>query len=184
MYCIYRRSYLFRDLTIARIQSIYASIPKSVVVQHIADCTICKQKRTLPKAPVGKVIKSYGIWSRIGIDLVDMSSLPDRDFKWIYHGKDHLSKFEFAVPLKTKTCFEVTQATRIMLYQYGACKYLQHDRGGEFTGREMREMLAKEALMLCFIKVLIIIKFQEFRRMHYKQRYIMLFMNSMFIVSS
>ncbi len=123
-----------RDPTTAKIREIYASVPTKAVITHIQNCTVCKQRKVLPKAPVGKPIKSHGIWSRVGIDLIDMSSISDGEFRWIYHAKDHLSKMSWAVPLKNKTCKEVTTATRLMLYQFGQCKYLQHDCGGEFTG--------------------------------------------------
>jgi hypothetical protein len=46
--------------------------------------------------------------------------------------------------LKSKTCAEVAAATKMMFLLLGAPKILQHDRGGEFCGKLMQEMIANE----------------------------------------
>jgi hypothetical protein len=80
-------------------------------------------------------MRSSAIWGGVGMDLIDLSSHADGDFKWIFHAKDHASKFSYAVPLKRKLCEEVTAAVRTMFYLYGVPQILQHDRGMEFCGR-------------------------------------------------
>jgi hypothetical protein len=110
----------------------------------LLDCQICRHKATAKKAPVGKPISAKGIWQRVGIDLIDMSSRPDGDYKWIYHAKDHVSKYSYAIPLKTKTCAEVASATKLMFLLFGAPKILQHDRGGEFCGKVMQELITRD----------------------------------------
>jgi hypothetical protein len=59
------------------------------------------------KAPVGKTISAKDIWERVGIDLIDMSSQSDGEWKWIHHAKDHVFKYSYAVLLKSKTCVDV-----------------------------------------------------------------------------
>ncbi len=49
-----------RDLTVSKIRSVYASISKNSVKKYIEDCTICKQKKNLPRAPAEKPIKFLG----------------------------------------------------------------------------------------------------------------------------
>jgi hypothetical protein len=79
------------------------------------------------KAPIGEPLSAKGIWQRVGIDLIDMTSRPDGDFKWIYHAKDNVSKYSYAVSLKSKTCAEVAEATKLMFLLIGTPKILQHE---------------------------------------------------------
>jgi hypothetical protein len=133
-----------RDVTVANIETEIAQISQTMVKNALLDCHICRHKSTVKKAPVGKPISAKGIWQRVGIDLIDMSSRPDGHFKWIYHAKDHVSKYSYAVPLKSKTCAEVAEATKLMFLLLGAPKILQHDRGGEFCGKVMQDMIARD----------------------------------------
>jgi hypothetical protein len=80
-----------RDITGANIETEIAQVSYKLVKNALLDCQICRHKSTAKKAPVGKPISAKGIWQRVGIDLIDMSSRPDGDFKWIYHAKDHVS---------------------------------------------------------------------------------------------
>jgi hypothetical protein len=64
-----------------------------------------------------------------------MSSLPDGEYKWIFHAKDHFSKITYAVPLQRKSMEETSQAIRTMFHLFGPSQILQHDNGGEFVGK-------------------------------------------------
>lgn len=83
---------------------------------------------------VGKPIRSSQVWGRVEIDLIDLSSLPDGDFNYIFHAKDHFTKFAFAAPLKRKSMDEVAATIRSMFHVYGPPQILQHDNGREFVG--------------------------------------------------
>jgi hypothetical protein len=61
-----------------------AKVSQSLISKAMLDCEICRHKATAKKAPVGKPISAKGIWQCVGIDLIDMSSRPDGQFKWIY----------------------------------------------------------------------------------------------------
>ncbi len=67
------------------------------------DCTTYRHKSTIEKCPVGKAIKAKGIWQRVGMELIDMTSKADGKFKWIFHVKCHVSKFSYAALLERKT---------------------------------------------------------------------------------
>lgn len=121
-----------------------AAVPKVLALQALNDCEICRTKSSIKKAPVGKPLRSSAIWGRVGVDLIDMSANPDREFKYIMHAKDHTSKFSYATPLTSKRCKEVADTVRQMFFLYGVPQILQHDRGGEFVGKEMKEMLEKD----------------------------------------
>jgi len=62
--------------------------------------------------------------------------------KWIVHAKDHFSKFTWAAALERKGCHEVTEFVKNIFYDFRPPKILQCDNnGGEFTGKELSEML-------------------------------------------
>ncbi len=111
-----------------------------------------RAKRSIPKAPVGKPIKSNGVWCRIGMDLIDMSGgAQENEPKWIFHAKDHMSKMTYAAALFHKSAKEVAKAVRGMFYVYGPCRLLQHDRGREFVNQELKTMLAADFPMVTTI---------------------------------
>lgn len=64
------KSHPGRDATYASLKSAYAGVPVAIVSKYVAECLVCMQKTTIPKAPVGKPIKSTGVWHRVWIDLI------------------------------------------------------------------------------------------------------------------
>lgn len=120
-----------------------SAVPKSLVADALNNCTVCRIKAPTQKALIGKPLWSSAIWGRVGIDLIDMSSHPDGEYKWIFHAKDHISKFSYAAPLTSKRCEEVAAAVKHMFHIYGVPQVLQHDRGMEFCGNHMKNMMAE-----------------------------------------
>ena len=67
-------------------------------------CETCQKKSSMKKK--GLVIRpmiSNEMNSRCQIDLIDMQSQADKDYKFIFVYQDHLTKFVQLHPLKTKT---------------------------------------------------------------------------------
>ena len=79
----------------------------------IETCYICSTRKPLKKPTAGKPIISLGFLTRIKVDLIDMTSHPENDFKYIMHAIDHFSKFSWAYPLTQKTTENV--ANKLML---------------------------------------------------------------------
>lgn len=131
-----------------RLLAVYASVPEREVLSYVKQCEYCKQKPLLPRRLTVKTSKkanlSFGIWSRIDVDLINMNSSPDNGFNWIFHAKDHFSKYTYAKPLKTKECAEVASAIREMLYYFGGAKSLEFGRGGESLDKELQALLKPE----------------------------------------
>jgi IS30 family transposase len=69
------------------------------------------------------------------VDLVDMQSDPDAGNKFIMVYQDHLTKFVFLRPLKTKTAEEVTYNLVDIFSIIGAPMILQSDNGREFVNK-------------------------------------------------
>ena len=79
-------------------------------------------------------------------DLVDLSSLSkfNDGFNWILTCIDIFSKFGWAIPLKHKTGFEITEAF-IKIFQSGRKPHkLQTDKGLEFLNRTFQKYLKKQ----------------------------------------
>ena len=69
------------------------------------------------------------------MDLIDMRSMPDGEYKWILHTKDHFTKFSWAYPLKTKEAESVAEKLLQQFYLFGASRILQSDNGKEFVAK-------------------------------------------------
>ena len=52
-----------------------------------------------------------------------MSSRPDQDFKWIFHMRDHFSKFSWAYPLVSKRASGVAEKLVDIFSLFGPPKY-------------------------------------------------------------
>ena len=79
-----------------------------------------------------KPIRSELYNSRMQIDLVDMQSLPDGEYKWVLNCQDHLTKFCHLRPLKKKCMKEVAWELYLIFCRCGAPIILQSDNGKEF----------------------------------------------------
>lgn len=125
-------------------RTVVASVPKGLALTALKNCVVCRKKSYITKPPVGRPIRSSGIWGRVQMDLIDMRTHANGEYRWILHIKDHTSKFSYSKALRTKQCVEVAAAVREVFYLYGPSSILQHDRGLEFMGRQMREMIAAD----------------------------------------
>ena len=79
----------------------YANITRDVVELFKSLCVEClkKRKRGAVKGVVVKPILTKDYGSRGQVDLVDMQSMPDGNFKWIMVYQDHFTKFCVLRPL-------------------------------------------------------------------------------------
>ena len=71
--------------------------------------------------------------SRLQMDLIDFSSRPDGDFKYILHLRDHFTKFSWAFALTSKRAEEVAGHLIETFCNFGAPKILQSDNGKIFS---------------------------------------------------
>lgn len=67
------------------------------------------------------------------VDLINMQSYHDGEYKFILNYQDHLSKFVTLRALKTKTAAEVTYNLIDIFCTFGAPSILQSDNGREFV---------------------------------------------------
>lgn len=85
------------------------SIPRTAVEIFVKCCTTCAEKKQQSKKGiVVKPLLSKG-WNHRGqIDLMDLQSTPDGEYKWLMNYQDHLTKFIHLRPLKSKRAEEVS----------------------------------------------------------------------------
>ena len=74
------------------------------------------------------------------MDLIDMSSRPDEECKWILHLRDHYSKFSWAHALTSKRASEVAAKLVQTFCLFGSPRLLQSDNGKEFVAAVIEEL--------------------------------------------
>ena len=77
---------------------------------------------------------------RCQIDLIDMQSNPDGDFKCILVYQDHLTKFCILKALSRKTAVEVAKQVLDIFSIFGAPSIIQSDNGREFSNSIIEEL--------------------------------------------
>ena len=115
-------------------------MPLEVVKLLISLCHECSSRRTFPKPAVGKPIVSIGFMTRIQVDLIDMRSTEFNDFKWIFHAKDHFSKYSWRYPMISKEDTNVASILQPIFYRFRPPEILQSDNGREFVVRVILDL--------------------------------------------
>lgn len=75
------------------------------------------------------------------VDLIDMQSQRDGEYRFILNYQDHLTKFVCLRPLKTKTAEEVAYHLVDIFCDKGAPHILQSDNGREFSNKARSAVL-------------------------------------------
>ena len=128
----------------AHIKKKYANITAEAVKIFISLCEECQCRRnkTTRANLVVKPIWSSDLNSRGQVNLIDMQSQPDGNFKWILNYQDHFTKFVHLRPLQRKCADEVASTLfDIFLTTNGAPHILQSDNGREFVNRTITELV-------------------------------------------
>jgi transposase InsO family protein len=89
---------------------------------------------------VPTAIISLGFMTRLQIDLIDMRTRPDGEFKWILHCRDHFTKYSWVYALTRKEARQVAENLVQLFFQFGPCKILQSDNGKEFTAQIIKDL--------------------------------------------
>ena len=119
----------------------YANITVKQVKYFIESCSTCYLKKSkLKKGIVVKPIVTKDFNSRCQVDLIDMQSQPDGEYKFILNYQDHLTKFCFLKPLKHKTKEEVAIEVMDIFCTIGAPGILHSDNGREFVNSLIEEI--------------------------------------------
>ncbi|KAL0808279.1 hypothetical protein ABMA28_012774 [Loxostege sticticalis] len=118
-------------------------VPQFAIKIFASLCKTCMTKKSFPKS--GIVIRplvTNDFNKRGQMDLIDLQSAPDGDFKWILNYQDHLTKFCFLRPLKSKHAHQVALELLKIFLEVGCPQILQSDNGREFTAAVIKELLS------------------------------------------
>ncbi|XP_023214332.1 KRAB-A domain-containing protein 2-like, partial [Centruroides sculpturatus] len=119
----------------------YKNITREMIIIYLNLCEICQKKKNVPKKGlVVKPILCNKMNSRCQVDLTDMQSQADEEYKFILVYQDHLTKFVQLRPLKTKRAEEVAHVLLDIFTIFGAPSILQSDNGREFANNIIKEM--------------------------------------------
>ena len=126
-----------------KIQDKFANNPRYLVQEYIKRCERCAEERRRRETASGVVIHPLTVKDlneRGQVDLVDMQTNKDGNYRFILHYIEYLTKFHVIRPLQRKTATEVANQLLLIFLDFGAPHILQSDNGREFTGQVIHEL--------------------------------------------
>ncbi|KAI6660088.1 KRAB-A domain-containing protein 2-like [Oopsacas minuta] len=126
-----------------KIQDKFANILRYLVQEYIKRCKRCAEKRARRETASGVVIRPLTVKDlneRGQVDLVNMQTIQDGNFRFILHYMEYLTKFHVIRPLQRKTATEVANQLLLIFLDFGAPNILQSDNGREFTEQVIQEL--------------------------------------------
>ncbi|QQP31420.1 Uncharacterized protein FKW44_025029, partial [Caligus rogercresseyi] len=131
-----------RNIMIQELQKNYCNVTRENIMLFLELCESCQLKqKKVKKGIVVNPIVSQQMNSRCQVDLIDMQSQADREYRYIMVYQDHLTKFVCLRPLKTKTAEEVANHLLHIFSDKGAPQILQSDNGREFANKIVLELV-------------------------------------------
>ena len=70
-----------------------------------------------------------------------MEMIPDGEYRYILHARDHFTRYSWGYPLKSKSSIEVAANLFDLFTTFGTPTILQTDNGKEFTSQVIRELV-------------------------------------------
>ena len=158
-----------------QVNMLNCNIPRTVQLLFTNTCPVCITKNTTLKKPVAglKSIIAYEFGQRGQMDLIDLQSIADGEFKYLLNYIDHCTKYLFCIPLTSKRADAVAQALVSIFTIIGPPLILQTDNGGEFVGvaytdKEIKCMELDDAVRLPYFLLFRILRLcQKSKRCFY-----------------
>eukprot|EP00096_Caligus_rogercresseyi_P011880 TRINITY_DN4827_c0_g2_i2.p1 TRINITY_DN4827_c0_g2~~TRINITY_DN4827_c0_g2_i2.p1 ORF type:complete len:313 (-),score=46.97 TRINITY_DN4827_c0_g2_i2:52-990(-) len=138
--CHIRVGHSGRDKTWEEIKTNYAWIRYDIIHLYLRTCRVCSNKVPLKKQPL--ILMEF--MTRVQMDLIDMTSRPDKSYKWILHMQDTFSQFSWTHPLPSKHHPE-TLANKLLetFCMFGSPQILQIYNGKEFLDGLIKQLAEK-----------------------------------------
>jgi len=119
----------------------YKNITVEALMTYLKLCEPCQKKqKTLKKSIVIKPILHSEMNSRCQIDLIDLQTNPDGNYKFILVYQDHFTKFVILRALKTKRAAEVAYHLLDIFTTFRAPNILHSDNGREFCNQVIENL--------------------------------------------
>jgi Integrase core domain len=131
-----------------RALSRYSKQSVKKVKQYLSSQPVYTMHRPIRRKFVRRKTISKGINDLFQADIADMSNVSRANdgYRYLLTCIDVLSKYAFAVPLKTKGAIEVTAAFENEILAERQCRMLQTDKGSEFKNSTFQNMLKKHGI--------------------------------------
>lgn len=130
-----------KNRMLAELKKKYKNATEEAILLFLKQCVACQKKqKSMRKGLVVKPIISSEMNSRGQVDLVDMQTNPDGQYKFILQYQDHLTKFVQLRPLCSKRAVEVAKVLVDIFCIFGAPSILQSDNGREFVNQIIEEL--------------------------------------------
>lgn len=81
---------------------------------------------------------SIGYLTRLHVNLIDMRNMPDNEYKWILHTKDHFTKFSWAYPLASNEAEDVAEQLLRQFHSFGTPCILESNKDKQFVDDVIR----------------------------------------------
>jgi hypothetical protein len=117
--CIITNTLLGQDKTLDKCKSLYYGPTKKLVGFILRRCIHCNLQAPQANSGYIKPIISHGPLDRLVIDLMDFSTIADREYKWILQMKDHFTKMVWLRPLRDKTALSVSIELEKWMVEHG-----------------------------------------------------------------
>ena len=124
-----------------REQGLYISMQLVRLFLEHNPCHQARISKKSQKSLVTNPILSFTFGARGQVDLIDMRTIPDDNYKWILNYQDHFTKWVVLKPLSKKCAEEVASTLVATFYTLGAPNILQSDNGKEFDNTLLFETL-------------------------------------------
>ena len=117
---------------------------KKDVENFIHACISCQKKklvRVKTKQPMVITDTSIDVFEKIALDIVGPFEVSQDRYRYILTMQDDLSTFSLAVPLRTATATDITNAlVENFICKYGCPRLILTDQGAAFIGQVMKRL--------------------------------------------
>ena len=118
----------------------YYWIPSKIIDACLPTSVSCQMRKPVKSHVIWTAIILTGFVTRLQMNLIDMRTRPDGEFKWIIHCRDQFTKYSwsFALPSKEARC--IAENLLKIFFQFGPCKLLQSGNRREFTAQIIKDL--------------------------------------------
>ena len=108
----------------------------------IRNCIQClEHKRVVLKEHPAIALSIHRLMERIGIDLAFGLPITNEGFNGVIVIIEYLSKYPYAMPIKTKTAEEISEHIFMFISMFGPPEEMMHDQGKEFVNSICNELV-------------------------------------------
>jgi hypothetical protein len=123
------------------LQHKYHNITFDMISTFLNSCETCHAKKSVRSSGfVVKPIVEKSYLNRAQVDLIDMQSRPDGEFRWILVYQDHFTKRVSTKAIKRKSGLDVSEALIDIFAETGIPRLLHTDNGREFKNKHVRSL--------------------------------------------